>query len=85
MAQKKSKETQSINDILSRNFNKAMFVLCYDITRLRSIINWLYIFVSVPPKKIVITDETGGELTSVVGPFSEGISFTLRCDVFGGK
>lgn len=30
-------------------------------------------------------DETGTHLTSVVGPFSEGDSFTLRCDVIGGK
>ncbi|KAH0810739.1 hypothetical protein GEV33_012052 [Tenebrio molitor] len=37
----------------------------------------------VPPQKIVITNESGAELTSVVGPFSEGASFTLRCDVFG--
>lgn len=41
--------------------------------------------VIVPPKKIVVTDDNGSELTSVVGPFSEGASFTLRCDVFGGK
>ncbi|KAK9738532.1 hypothetical protein QE152_g9752 [Popillia japonica] len=39
----------------------------------------------IPPKKIVITDENGSELTSVVGPFSEGASFNLKCDVFGGK
>jgi hypothetical protein len=41
--------------------------------------------VIVPPQKIVITNESGAELTSVVGPFSEGASFTLRCDVFGAK
>ncbi|XP_022907185.1 neural cell adhesion molecule 2-like [Onthophagus taurus] len=41
--------------------------------------------VIVPPKKIVIADESGNELTSVVGPFSEGSSFTVKCDVFGGK
>lgn len=33
----------------------------------------------------MITDENGSELTSVVGPFSEGASFNLKCDVFGGK
>lgn len=43
------------------------------------------IFVSVPPQKIVITNESGVALESVVGPFSEGASFKLRCDVFGGK
>lgn len=42
-------------------------------------------FVSVPPQKIVITNESGAQLESVVGPFPEGASFTLRCDVFGGK
>ncbi|XP_044729672.1 protein turtle-like [Chrysoperla carnea] len=39
----------------------------------------------IPPQKIVITDDAGLERTSVVGPFSEGASFVLRCDVFGGK
>lgn len=43
------------------------------------------LFVSVPPQKIVITNESGAQLTSVVGPFPEGASFTLRCDVFGGE
>ncbi|XP_065168028.1 nephrin isoform X3 [Atheta coriaria] len=41
--------------------------------------------VIVPPQKIIIMDESGSQLTSVVGPFAEGASFTLRCDVFGGK
>ncbi|XP_060532294.1 nephrin-like isoform X2 [Cylas formicarius] len=41
--------------------------------------------VIVPPQKIVITNESGAALTSVVGPFPEGASFTLRCDVYGGK
>lgn len=40
---------------------------------------------TVPPQKIIITNESGTQLTSVVGPFAEGASFTLRCDVFGGK
>ncbi|KAJ3648559.1 hypothetical protein Zmor_020354 [Zophobas morio] len=37
----------------------------------------------LPPQKIVITNESGAQLESVVGPFPEGASFTLRCDVFG--
>ncbi|KAG5882145.1 hypothetical protein JTB14_011775 [Gonioctena quinquepunctata] len=41
--------------------------------------------VIVPPQRMMITDETGAALTSVVGPFPEGASFTLRCDVFGAK
>ncbi|XP_063905692.1 nephrin isoform X2 [Zophobas morio] len=41
--------------------------------------------VIVPPQKIVITNESGAQLESVVGPFPEGASFTLRCDVFGAK
>ncbi|XP_044744412.1 nephrin-like isoform X1 [Coccinella septempunctata] len=41
--------------------------------------------VIVPPQKMVITNESGTSLTSVVGPFPEGSSFTLRCDVYGAK
>ncbi|XP_050305453.1 protein turtle homolog B-like isoform X2 [Anthonomus grandis grandis] len=42
--------------------------------------------VIVPPTKVTISnEETGQALSSVVGPFPEGASFTLRCDVFGGK
>lgn len=45
---------------------------------------WLF-FVSVPPHKIVITDETGQERTSVVGPYAEGAELHLRCLVYGGN
>ncbi|CAH1163760.1 unnamed protein product, partial [Phaedon cochleariae] len=41
--------------------------------------------VIVPPQKIVISDDSGSPQTSVVGPFPEGASFTLRCDVYGAK
>ncbi|XP_018319740.1 hemicentin-1-like [Agrilus planipennis] len=41
--------------------------------------------VIVPPKKIEVTDEKRRILSSVVGPFTEGASFNLRCDVYGGK
>ncbi|XP_066262553.1 nephrin-like isoform X2 [Euwallacea similis] len=42
--------------------------------------------VVVPPAKVVISnEETGAPLSSVAGPFPEGASFTLRCDVYGGK
>nr|XP_023021733.1 hemicentin-1 [Leptinotarsa decemlineata] len=41
--------------------------------------------VIVPPQRMVITDDSGAPLSSVVGPFPEGASFTLRCDVFGAK
>lgn len=44
-----------------------------------------FVFFAVPPQKIVIMDESGAHPTSVVGPFSVGDSFSLRCDVFGGK
>lgn len=50
-----------------------------------SLIFFFLSLLTVPPQKIVISDESGAQLTSVVGPFSEGASFTLRCDVFGGK
>ncbi|XP_075223884.1 nephrin-like, partial [Lycorma delicatula] len=41
--------------------------------------------ITVPPHKIVITDETGQERTSVVGPYAEGADLYLRCLVYGGK
>ncbi|CAH1102842.1 unnamed protein product [Psylliodes chrysocephalus] len=41
--------------------------------------------VIVPPQKIVIHDETGKTLTTVLGPYPEGASFVLRCDVSGAK
>jgi len=33
----------------------------------------------------IFNAESGEQLSSVVGPFSEGASFSLRCDVSGGK
>ncbi|CAH1186722.1 unnamed protein product [Phyllotreta striolata] len=41
--------------------------------------------VIVPPQKIVIHDEAGKTLTTVLGPYPEGASFVLRCDVYGAK
>lgn len=40
---------------------------------------------SVPPDRISIKDESGAERTSVVGPYSEGDTINLYCEVFGGK
>jgi hypothetical protein len=42
------------------------------------------IFLSVPPERISIRDETGTERTSVVGPYSEGDMVKLKCEVYGG-
>jgi len=39
----------------------------------------------VPPERISIRDESNTERTSVVGPYSEGDTMKLKCDVFGGK
>ncbi|XP_049785945.1 hemicentin-2-like [Schistocerca cancellata] len=38
-----------------------------------------------PPEDLVIVDEKGNNRTSVVGPYTEGSSLSLSCDVFGGK
>lgn len=40
---------------------------------------------TVPPNKMVITDDKGNVKQAIVGPYIEGESFTLKCEVFGGK
>ncbi|XP_050100509.1 protein turtle homolog B [Anopheles aquasalis] len=39
----------------------------------------------VPPERMVIRDQLGAERTTVAGPYSEGESINLRCDVYGGR
>ncbi|KAL7017201.1 hypothetical protein ACKWTF_010287 [Chironomus riparius] len=39
----------------------------------------------VPPERISIRDESNSERTTVVGPYSEGDTMKLKCDVIGGK
>lgn len=39
----------------------------------------------VPPSKMVITDDKGDVKQAIVGPYVEGDTFTLKCDVTGGK
>ncbi|GBP87018.1 hypothetical protein EVAR_55303_1, partial [Eumeta japonica] len=34
---------------------------------------------------MVITDDKGEVKQAIVGPYLEGDSFTLKCDVFGGR
>ncbi|XP_050354326.1 hemicentin-2 [Nymphalis io] len=41
--------------------------------------------VIVPPNKMVITDDKGDIKQAIVGPYVEGDTFTLKCDVFGGR
>ncbi|XP_038206858.1 protein turtle-like, partial [Zerene cesonia] len=41
--------------------------------------------VIVPPNKMVITDDLGDTKQAIVGPYIEGDSFTLKCDVSGGR
>ncbi|XP_047994398.1 kin of IRRE-like protein 3 [Leguminivora glycinivorella] len=41
--------------------------------------------VIVPPSKMVITDDQGAVKQAIVGPYVEGDSFTLKCDVSGGR
>jgi hypothetical protein len=43
------------------------------------------LYISVPPDRISIRDESNTERNSVVGPYSEGDTMKLKCDVFGGK
>ncbi|XP_035449485.1 hemicentin-2 isoform X1 [Spodoptera frugiperda] len=41
--------------------------------------------VIVPPNKMVITDDKGDVKQAIVGPYIEGDTFTLKCDVSGGR
>ncbi|XP_047519195.1 hemicentin-2-like isoform X2 [Pieris napi] len=41
--------------------------------------------VIVPPSKMIITDDRGDVKQAIVGPYVEGDSFTLKCDVSGGR
>lgn len=41
--------------------------------------------VIVPPHQLIIYDSSGRELTSIVGPLTEGSSMLLICEVRGGK
>lgn len=46
---------------------------------------FLLFSISVPPERISIRDESNSERNSVVGPYSEGDTMKLKCDVFGGR
>ena len=48
-------------------------------------IRFFLVFISVPPERISIRDESNSERNSVVGPYSEGDTMKLKCDVFGGR
>lgn len=56
-----------------------------DLVKLYIIFSSFLFFFSVPPHKAVITDESGQEKASVVGPYTEGAELRLRCLVYGGK
>lgn len=43
-----------------------------------------FFFIKVPPDRISIRDEAGVDRASVVGPYSEGDTVSLKCDVYGG-
>ena len=50
-----------------------------------SILFHLFIYYTVPPKSIKITDEKGTEIEEIIGPFNEDSSLLLVCIVTGGK
>ncbi|KAI4502220.1 hypothetical protein M0802_002902 [Mischocyttarus mexicanus] len=41
--------------------------------------------VSIPPHRIVISDERGIARDQTTGPYLQGDSLRLYCDVYGGK
>lgn len=48
-------------------------------------VNCFFFLFAVPPERINIRDESNTERTQVVGPYSEGDTMKLKCDVLGGK
>ncbi|XP_076366948.1 synaptogenesis protein syg-2-like isoform X4 [Tachypleus tridentatus] len=44
-----------------------------------------YLMVVVPPRSLFITDERGEVVQSLIGPYNEGDSLLLTCEVEGGK
>lgn len=44
-----------------------------------------FLRVAVPPHKIVIVDDSGIARNSMVGPYVEGDTLRLYCDVYGGE
>ena len=47
--------------------------------------NFTYICISVPPEAPVIVNEAGREATSQLGPYDEGSSVQISCEVSGGN
>lgn len=39
----------------------------------------------MPPNQLIVYDISGREVTSVVGPLTEGSDLVLTCEVRGGK
>ena len=39
----------------------------------------------VPPEAVVILNDKGKEVSSVIGPYNEGSHLKLVCEVKGGK
>ena len=44
-----------------------------------------FCIISVPPKRPVIVDEAGVEAENFVGPYPEGSTVQISCEVSGGK
>ena len=44
-----------------------------------------YFISLVPPKRPVIVDESGVEASTTIGPYAEGVSVEVSCEVSGGK
>lgn len=45
----------------------------------------LMIIVSVPPHQLLLYDNSGRDVTGIVGPLEEGTDLVLTCEVRGGK
>lgn len=45
----------------------------------------MFSFVLVPPHQLLVYDNSGRDVSGVVGPMEEGSDLILTCEVRGGK
>lgn len=48
------------------------------------ILKWFILFL-VPPHQMLVYDNSGRDVSGVVGPMEEGADLILTCEVRGGK
>ena len=44
----------------------------------------MFLFID-PPDRLIILDEAGRNVSSVIGPYDEGMVLRLVCEAYGGE